>query len=250
MATKTLLQITQDILSDMNGDSVNTITDTEEAEQVARIVISVFDNIVAKEKWNIHRTGITLTASGDNDFPTHMTLPSNVKELISVLYDTRKNGVNQKQYTEMKWKEPDDFLRLLNSRDSTAPSTQTVTDPSGVVMLIRNDKAPEYFTSIDDETLIFDSFDSDVDTTLQTNKTQGLAYILPTLAFSDAAIPDLPNDAMRYLIEEATSRAQYKLREFQDIKSEAESAQQRRTMSRKAWKVNKPTRYPDYGRKR
>lgn len=250
MATKTLLQITQDILSDMNGDSVNSITDTEEAEQVARIVISVFDNIVAKETWNIHRTGITLTGSGDSNKPTHMTLPSNVKQLLSVHYDTRKNGVTKKQFTEIKWKEPDDFLRLLNTRDSTASTTQTVTDASGITLLIRNDKAPEYFTSIDDETLIFDSFDSAVDSTLQTNKTQGLAYILPTLAFSNDAIPDLPNDAMRYLIEEATSRAQYKLREFQDLKSEAEAAHQRRTMSRKAWKTNKPSRYPDYGRKR
>jgi len=246
---KTLLQITQEVLSEINGDDVNSITETEEAEQVAKHIIAVYDNIVSKESWNLHRTGIQLNSSGDSNKPTHMTLPTNVKEFISLHYDTRKVGETKKAFVPMKYKEADDFLRYLNSRDSTATTVTEVVDDSGVVLLVRNNIAPTYFTSFDDEVLIFDAHDSAVDTTLQTSKTQGLAYVLPTLSLADSSVPDLPLDAERYLIEQAISRCQWKMREFQDVVSESEANKQRRTMSRKAWRANKPSRYPDYGRK-
>lgn len=248
--SKTLLSIVQDILSDMNGDVVNSIFDTEEAEQVARIVVSTHDNLVSKETWASMRQPVKLTPSGDSEKPTHMTLPTNVKELEAVFYDTRKNTTDKKQYTKLKYYYPDDFLYKTNNRDSTSTKVKTVVDPSGIELLITNDQPPSFFTSFDDNVLVFDSWDLSLENTLQESKTQVLAYILPTLALQDTAVPSLPLDSFRMLIEEATSRAQWKTREFQDVKSEQEANKQRRTLSRKNWRVNRQQRYPNYGRMR
>jgi hypothetical protein len=44
---KTLLEIVQDILSDMDSEEVNSISDSNEARQVARIVQTTFYNLIA-----------------------------------------------------------------------------------------------------------------------------------------------------------------------------------------------------------
>ena len=245
----TLLDMVQDILSDMDADEVNSISDTIEAEQVARIVIATFNNMAATSTWANSKNLVTLTASGDNTIPTHMTLPADVKELISINYDKRLTSTGRKQYDEVLYKYPDDFLRYINGRDSSATNTLTVTDPSGIELLILNDAQPTYFTSFDDTTIVFDSYYSSVDNTLQSSKVQALAYIFPTLAMKDSSIIDLPVDVIPGLREEATSRAQLKLRQFQDVKAEQAASHQRRYVSRKSWRAHRQQRYPNYGRR-
>lgn len=249
MAKLTLLEIVQDILSDMTSDVINSIDDTEEAQQVAQIVKSTYMAMMSNRNWPHTRQLVHLIASTDSDRPTHMTLDEEIKEMISVYYDKRKNGETRLLYQEVKWKDPDDFLRMLNSRNSDNSNVLIVEDPSGIILLIQNDKAPTYYTSFDDETLVFDSWDSDVEDTLQENKTQARAYVTPAFVMDDTYIPDLPEEAFSAFLEEAKSRAQYKLHSVQDIKSEQEAVRQQRWLSRKAWKVAGGIRYPDYGRK-
>lgn len=246
--TKTLLDITQEILSRMDGDEVNSISDTEESEQVARHIVSTYDAMVSNSNWFHTRRALTLVPRSDTDYPTHISLNENVKELSFINYNKVKSGETRKDYREVKWKEPDDFLRYINTRDSTASNVQVVTDDSGIELLILNDKAPEYFTSFDDENIIFDSFDSDVDTTIQSSKVQAQGFIIPTLALEDTAEPQLPPDAMVALIEEATSKAQWWVRQFQDTKSEQESKRQKRWLARKQWRTHGGIKYRDYGR--
>ncbi len=96
---------------------------------------------------------------------------------------------------ESSIKTPEDFLQLLSNRKSTHPNVKTVVDASGVELLIIDDKAPEFYTSFDDEWLVFDSYNKHVDDTLQKSKTQAIAYIFPNWVHSDSAIPDLPDEA-------------------------------------------------------
>ena len=247
---KTLLQITQDILSVMDGDEVNSISDTEESEQVAKAIVRTYNSFVSNQNWLHTRTGITIEGRADSNFPTHMTLKDEVKRLEFINYNTIKLGETRTNYTQMKWKEPDDFLRFSNLRNSSDTNTISITDDSGIEILILDNKAPEYYTSFNDTDLIFDSYDSEVDTTLQESKTQAVAFIIPTLALSDNAIPNLPVDAEAGFIEEATKKAQWWVRQFQDPVADEESKRQRRFMARQQCRTKGGTRYPDYGRKR
>ena len=249
MAKMTLLEIVQDVLSDMTSDVINSIDDTEEAQQVAQIVKSTFMAMMSNRNWPHTRQLINLIASADTDRPTHMTIDDEIKEMISVYYDKRKNGETRLLYKEVDWRDPDDFLRITNNRNSDNSNIVVVNDPSGVVLLIQNDKAPTYYTSFDDETLVFDSWDEEVENTLQSSKTQARAYVTPTFEMSDTYIPDLPEEAFSALLEECKSRAQFKLHSVQDIKSEQEATRQQRWLSRKAWKVAGGIRYPNYGRR-
>ena len=245
----TLLEITQDILSVMDGDSVNSIYDTEESEQVAKVVIRTFNAMVSGNTWYHTRKGLTLVPLSDLTRPTHIRLGDNVKELNSVNYDKAKLGVLHKEYAPVKYKRPDDFLRYTNMHNSSKDNILSVRDFSGIELLIQNDKAPDYCTSFDDKVLIFDSYDGAVESTVQESKVQAFGSVVPELKFEDDAVPDLPPDAMSGLVEEATSKCQWLIRQFEDPKSEQEAKRQSVWMARKQWRVAGGIKYRDYGRK-
>lgn len=246
----TLLSIVQEILNDMSGDQVNSINDTVESEQVASIVRSTYNAMMSNRNWPHTKRSLVISALGDTAKPTHATLDENVKELLTVFYNKVKQGDTRKLYEEVKYKDSDSFLRYVNARNSDADNVIVVEDASGIELLIIDDAAPTYFTSFDDTTLIFDSYDSEVDNTLQESKFQAQGYIFPDFDLTDDFEPDLPVEAVQALIEGAKSASQLKIRQMTDNKAEQESQRQNRWLSRKAWRVRGGIVFPDYGRKR
>lgn len=249
MAKWTLFEIVEDILSDMSSDEVSKIDDTDEARQVAQIVKSTYQSMLSNRNWPHTLRLLTLTPSTDNTKPTHMRIEDNLKELKSVFYNAAPFGSTKLVYRPIRWAEPDDFLRHVNARNSDNADTTVVLDDSGVQLMILTNKAPSYFTSFDDSEMVFDSFDSSVDTTLQAHKTQARGYIFPSFEMRDDFIPDLPEEAFSALIEEAKSRAMLRLKQVQDVKAEQESVRQQRWLSQNARRASRKDPYPfNYGR--
>lgn len=246
----TLLDMTQDILSDMSSDQVNSIDDTVESAQVAQIIKSTYFSLIDEKDWPHTKKLTTVTASGDNSLPTWMTLPDGVKKLTSIYYNKAKlSDGDRAMYDEVKYILPDDFLRVCNSRDNTSSIAQVITDPnSGVKLTILNNCGPTYYTSFDDVHLVFDSYDNEVDDTLQVSKIQVLAYIVPLWTHEDSFVPDLPDHAFTLLLEESKSRAALKVKQQPDQKAEQESARQRKSLARRDRRVGQGIKFPNYGR--
>lgn len=251
MAAKmTVLEIVQDILNDIDSDEVNSVDDTGEAVQVAQIVKSTYIAMMTNKNWPHTKRLIQVNPSGDSALPTHMTLQQEIKELCFINYDCAKETDGTRRlFKEVKYVEPDDFLRMSNNRDNTQTVISTIIDPSSLTPLnIRNDQAPTYFTSFDDSTFVFDSYDSSLDDTLQKHKIQVYAYIVPEFIIQDDFVPDLPVHAFTKLLEEAKSRAAIKIRQVADQKAEQESRRQGAWLSRKDFRVAGGIKYPNYGR--
>lgn len=246
---RTLLDLTQSILSDIDGDEANSITDTFESEQVASILKETFLSMSSNRNWPLHKQALQIPSYGDVTKPTHMKVAEEVKELLSVNYNKVRDGETRLRYESVTYKDNDTFLRKTNKENSDAANIEVVTDPSGVQLLIRNDEQPSIYTSFDDETIVFDSYDSSVDTALQESKVQAVAYIMPTWVHTDEAVIDLPDDAFSALLNEALSRASLRLRQTADQKAEQEAGRQQRWLARKGWKVGGGLSYPNYGRK-
>lgn len=246
----TLLQIVQDILNELDSDEVNSIDDTTESKQVAQIVKSTYRNLCANRDWANQRKLIQLDGVSDVDRPNYIKCPSGVKELLSFSYNCKKADTDKDDRRELKWMEPDEFLRYTNLRDSTAENIKKVRDHSGSILLIRTDTPPTYYTSFDDTLIVTDSYDSLVDDTLQSSKTQCIAYVLKDWVHADDAIPDIPEEAFPALIESAKSTAFLTLKQMDNPKAEAEAQRQQRWLARKNWKINGGVKFPDYGRRR
>jgi len=250
MAKKTLLEIVQETLSDMVSDEVNDIDDTVESQTVASIVRSVFESMVVNRNWPHTKNLVQLESLSDITKPTYFKMPERLKELVSISYDVRKNSTDSVLYREIRYKDPENFLRYLANRDANRDNVVTIEDFSGVKLLVFNDKAPEFWTSFDDSHIVFDAYNSSVDTTLKKSKTACTAYIIPLFERSNEAVPNLPAEAFPALIAEVKSTAFYDLKQMANEKEEKRSILQQRWLSRKAWRAHGGVDYPNYGRKR
>lgn len=249
MAKLTLLDITQDILNDLSADPVNSITDTVESQQVAQIVKSTYFALMHVRNWRGNQQLLNLIASGDASLPTHVTLPENLSELSFVNYDCRLQSDNRKVYRAVRYVYPDEFLRRQNQYDDTVDYIDVIQDPSGVQLLIRNDVPPTVWTSFDDKVLVFDSYNKNVEDTIQSSKIQAMGYVTPNWLMEDDFIPVLPEEAFTLLLEEAKSRASMKLNQQADQKAEQEAVRQNRWLVGKQWRAHKGARTPNYGRR-
>lgn len=244
---QTLLEMTQDILLELNSFPANSISDTVEAEQVAAIIRRTYYDILAPRDW-AHARKTSQLDSADAAKPTHLSVPDGVKKVERILYDVRQDVSDKLKFQEIKYLVPEQFLKMQNGLDSTATNVDTVQDPGGITILVRNDKQPQYWTSFDDSYIVMDSYNSDVDSFLQNSKTQALVVCTPTWTHADDFYPTLPEEAFPYLLAESTSRASLALRQMAHEKAEQASNRLRRALSQKHWVLNSGDRYPNYGR--
>ena len=251
MPKLTLLQITQDILNDLDSDEVNSIDDTIESQQIAQIVKTVYYQLIDGKDWpHLHQL-VQLDPPSTTAYPTRMKIPEDVVKIQWVKYNKRKDTDTKDKYLDITYLDTKDFLDYCNNRDSSASNVDTVVDiNSGISILIKNDAAPLYYTSFDDEYIYFDSYDSNVDTTLQNSKTQCFGMIHPTFTLDDSFVPDLPIQAFSYLVAEAKATAFVMLKQTSNTKAEQHSLTQKRRISMEKWKLGGGITVPDYGRKR
>ena len=198
---KSLLELVKQILSDADSEDVNSLSDTEEALQAANVVKHVYEDMIANRVIPEHKSLIKLVSLSDSDFPTHFTPGENVNKVEKIWYDTSTNG--SFYYTEVCWLEPEEFLALCDKRQGNYVLVDDKT--AGTKLRIANDSMPRYFTSFDDTNIVFDAYNSDVDTTLTSAKTRAMAVTFPEFVIEDDFVPDLDEHMFPYLLREATS---------------------------------------------
>lgn len=248
MAKLTLLDIVNDVLSDMTSDPVNSISDTFESQQVAKLVRSTYYDLYNERVWPTTGKLFKLTASADSTKPTHMRMEENVSSIEWVKYNCRKFGDNRENYLTIQYMRPEDFIEYVMARDTSDSRVTVFMDYNGTPLFIKNDESPTYFTTFDDKHLVFDSWDSKVSDTLVSSKTQVFGYTEPTFTLEDSFVPDLPAKAFSLLVNEVKSRASLKLKEVFSQKDEQSAVRQRSWLSREKRRINGGIKYPDYGR--
>lgn len=244
----TVLEMVQKVLDSLDSDEVNSISDTVESMKVANILEDVFYNMVTNGDIPEHKGLIQLEALSNSALPNYLKLPADVSRIESVRYNISDG--TRVEYKEMGYLTPDAFLIKMMSLDSTETTVDSVTDPTGPTILCRNDKMPEYWTSFDDEHMVFDSYDSDIDDTLRESKTLVVGRTVPTFSKDDDFIPDIDDNLFPWLLNEAKSWASLESKQQPHQKAEQQSRRQ------KVFYQHERNRFdqvkdsgPDYGRR-
>lgn len=227
---QTLLEMVQLILSSIDGEEVNSIDDTVEANQVALIVKSVYYDMLSDISLPEIETLVQLDASGDNAKPTLMTVPSDVIKIYSLMYDVKENGDTYPNYRTCKFMNFDEFIAMQQGyrEDTEAVGSMTVvSNGENYTVLFKNDRAPTYYTTIGDSQVIFDSYDSVIDTTLQKTKTLCKGQVVPVFTMSDAFTPSLDPTQFSYLVNRAKVRAFNELKQQENVEAGGEARRQK-----------------------
>ncbi len=240
---RTLLEIVQSILNDMDSEAVNSISDTVEAEQVASVVEDTYYNIIAAREIPEHKQLLQVTSLSDSARPTHFYYPANVKEIETLQYNVGTTGAN---WSNITFVEPLDFL---NRMDEQASGVVVSTDVAGGTPLyIRNDRMPSYYTSFDDYHIVMDAYDATVESTLQQSKTRAYGTVYPTFSQTDNFEPDLDDTMLPLLLAEAKSTCFSLFKSGSDPKIEQAARRLKSYTQNDMYRTKRANKRPHYGR--
>lgn len=238
----TLLQVVQSILSDMDSEDVNSISDTVEAQQIASVVEDTYFNMIAAREIPEHKTLLKLTGLGDTSKPTHMEYPSNVKYIERLEYDVGTSP--EKDYRIIPFVEPLDFLDRMDEADF-----KVATYNDNVEIFVKTDEHPSYYTSFDDQYIIMNAHKADDDQTLNANKVRAYGSIYPTFSRTDSHVIDLDNTFMPLLLAEAKSACFSLFKGGSDPKVEQAARRLKSYVQNDQYKSRRPNIRNQYGRK-
>ena len=179
-----------------------------------------------------------------------MLIPATIIDIEWVKYNTELAASDKDLYTKIKYKTPEEFLYIVDKRDSTdTTNIKVVTDASSTLLNINKTKVPQYFTSFDDETIVMDGYIATLESNLQQSKTQCFGKRAVTFTLSDTFTPDLPVQMFTYLLAEAKSNSFLTLKQMPNQKAEQTSISQKRKMSQEAFRLKNGITFANFGRK-
>ncbi len=245
----TLLEMTQNILSAMDSDQVTSIFSTAESRQVAEVIRTAYFNIIARANLPEHNQLIQLDGLNASATPVIMHIPNNVAKIDWIKYNTETEEQTQDSYTYVTILPIQQFLEMEHQLNTDESIVDTMVY-EGITHYFYNDRGPRYCTIIDDRYVVFDAYDSDVDTTLQKSKSLAYGRVVPTFTMANAFTPDLDEQQFPLLLNEAKSLAFLELKQITHEKAEQESRRQWRTLqsTKKMDKPNPMDTFPNFGR--
>lgn len=253
---QTLLDMTQNILSAMSSDEVNSISDSPEALQVAQIIKNKYFDIIARGSLPEHNQMFQLQPSTDATQPVLMYIPDGVSKVEWIkYYDSLANVVEYKYVTMLPVKQFIDMVNGFNPSESNVHSFSFADTsngfPGNYTFYYKNDRQPSFCTILSNYYVIFDSYDATQDSTLQASKSMGFGRIVPIFNMVDGFIPDLDNQQFPLLINEAKSWAFYELKQQPHQLALQETKRQWSTVQKNKNINNRPTAFdalPNFGR--
>lgn len=351
----TLLDLTQNILSSLSSDEVNSISDTTESLQVATIVKNKYFDIISRVDLPEHDQFIQLDPSLDSSIPVEMFVPDGVAALKWLKYFNSNandnvtsgshdintdivstinwsttsttsntiafghvtftvassslpvvvgqnvqaaNGVNSMtgsvvsyvgstlvlnitsiigagtfatwviqtvtanpvpgyQYvTILPIKQFVDMVNAFNPEDGNVSSFEfadTVNGfPGNYVFYYKTDRQPNYCCILSNYNVIFDSYDSTQDSTLQASKTMAWGKIIPVFLMEDSFIPNLDDEQFTLLLNEAKALAYFEMKQSVHPKAEQEIKRGWSSVQKNKAIINRPTYFnelPNFGRR-
>lgn len=245
----TLLDMTQNIMSAMNSDEVNSISDTVESMQVAEVIRTTYMNMATRMNLPKQRDLFSLTDSGDSDLPVLMYKPENVDHVEWIKYDTSED-VGEPNFSYVTILPIDQFLDMQNSLDIDETWVENFT-LNGQEFKFRNDTGPRYCTILKNYYIIFDAFNEGVDSTLQASKTQCFGELSYAFTMDDGFVPEMDSNQFPLLLNEAKSLAFMEIKQTPHQKAEIESRRQWRSLqnNKKVYKTSDFDQLADFGRR-
>ena len=257
---QTLLDMTQNILSRMSSDEVNSISDSAESLQVANIIKNKYFDIISRVDLPEHDQIIQLDPSLDASNPVLMFVPTGIAGIKWLKYfdSNATNPSPAPGYLYVTVLPVSQFIDMTNKFNPTESDVDSFTfqDTSNnfdtnTTFYFKTQQQPRFCTIISNYYVIFDAFDNTQDTTLQASKTMALGRVVPHFDMVDSFIPNLADEEFQLLINEATALAFYELKQQPHALATQEVKRGWTAVQKKKAVIDRPTYFdalPDFGR--
>ena len=272
-----LLDMTQNILSALSSDEVNSYSDTTESMQVAEIIRTAYFNVISRAGLPDQNKLFQLDSSTDASLPILMYRPDNVDKIEWIKYydagtllegsssmihdlnldleDNAENVTSAPSYKYVKILSIKNFIDMINKFNVNEDEVLAYSFQEGgnsFNLLYRNDITPQYCTFIQNYYILLDSYDSSLDTTLQSSKTMCFGQTIPVFTMADDFIPTMDDEQFPLLLSEAKSLAFLELKQTVHSKAEQETRRQWNFVQKNKSLTDKPSYFdqlPNFGRR-
>lgn len=206
MPTMTLLEMTQNILSAMSSDEVNSISDTVESLQVAEEIRNTYNDQYSTRDLSRNKGMVNLEPTTALS-PHVMTVPTKVVNVEWIKY--KNFGTTNLTFNEIEYVDPEEFVKRFVEKPQGAIGTYdniVLVPGSALTFPVPNNKAPEFYTFLDQNRLVvFDSYDLANEAFLSAQNSIAWGTISQEFDLNDAFIPPIPVHAFPLLLAEAKS---------------------------------------------
>lgn len=224
----------------MNSDAVNSISDTVESEQIALIVRDTYQEMIVSRRYLDLKKFVNLIPSTDIQYPTYMKVPENVGDVIEIRHNNRK----------LRYMQPDKFVELLRANRPESEHVFVMKEKDTEIDLpVVTNADPEYWTTFNDEDIIFNSYEKTEQDTVLHRDMVAYAEVFPTFELTNTFVPKLPIRAFPLLLAEAKSKAFADIKQMASPKEEQKARRLRSYMSTNKNTLYNGPSFPNYGRK-
>lgn len=211
----------------MNSFQVNSISDTEEALQVASIIEDKYYSMLETMDWPVDSNYLPLVASNVNAGPTTLSIPAEVDKIDHLRYD----GVS------LDYIDPELFLQKAldpaNADNADMTLVQFGPDIQGYVLKNKN---PEYFTTFDDKLIVCDSYDAETEDKLVTSKSLASVFKHQVITIDDSTPIPITKKMEPYFLAEVKAACFKKIKQQVSDEDERDRRIQRSRLQTEAKK--------------
>lgn len=217
MVKQNLLEMVQRILESLDLQVVNSISDTREAQQIARIIKETYYHLLQVREIKSKSNLLQLVSLSDTTHPTYLKFNDDVTNIDQFKYYRK----DEERYVDVEWMAPQEFLDRSLSLNPKLDNVETITDFSGIKLNVRNDKHPQYYTSFDDEYIVLDSWNKEVEHTINEQNTVVYGIKLPKFELVDTFVPDIAPQHFGYLLSKSKVNAGTEiLKEYDSVEAD------------------------------
>jgi hypothetical protein len=249
-----MLSLVQKTMEALNLDEVNSISDSPDSEQIAQIAQDCYYELLNQSEWPFSIRLEQLEAVADADHPNYLRIPDEVTRIDDLKYDNtdeddQVDGVDLVKIESVCWLSPVEFLKRTQNRNTQVDEIDTITDFNGVRYHIYTDRGPSYWTSFDDEYVVFDAFNSDIESTLQGNKSQALVKWIEDVVIADDTLVSAPSHFFQTWLAETKSTAFIYMKQEVSTKDEQKARRGLAVLRRNASRTDNDDGKVRYGRR-
>jgi hypothetical protein len=179
-----------------------------------------------------------------------MLVPGNVLHIEWIKYNIETNpdlDDNFRYITILPIQQFTDLVQQLNPAETNVGSNFL----GDYKFYYKTDTHPSFCTIINDTDVVFDAYDSSVDTTLQASKTMCFGLAAPTFQMTDDFVADLDDQQFALWLNEAKSLAFFELKQMPHAKADLEARRGWNSLQRTKY-VHKPNAFdelPNFARR-